>query len=126
MTTSPIFNTRKLEKTIIGFISKETQEVEEINDYLGGWVANLFHVNHKKCWILINQKTKYILVFPDVRKPDINDISNVFKEAFYAQLIYDGIIIDYNFVKFCFEGHFFRCFVNARFDGFQIIRSASD
>lgn len=95
MSNTNIFTTRKLEKTIKGFIEKRVLENEEIEE---NWVANLFHVSHKKCWILIHQKTKYILVFPNIRKADLEDISTVFKEAFYGQLIYDGIFVDYDLV----------------------------
>jgi hypothetical protein len=95
MSSTSIFTTRKLEKTVKGFLTKEVSENE---DSFGGWVANLFHVSHKKCWILIHQQTKYILVFPNIRKPDLEDISTVFKEAFYGQLIYDGIFVDYDFI----------------------------
>ena len=96
MNQTSIFTTRKLEKSVKGFISKQSL-VEE--DSSGNWVANLFHVSHKKCWILIHQQTKYILVFPNVRKSDVENISTIFKEAFYGQLIYDGIFVDYDFVE---------------------------
>ena len=72
MSITPIFTTRKLEKTIKGFISKEE---EESNEFLGSWV------------------------FPNIRKADLENISTIFKEAFYAQLIYDGILVDYELIE---------------------------
>lgn len=38
------------------------------------------------------------MVFPNVRKPDMESFSSLFAEAFYAQLIYDGIFVDYDFI----------------------------
>lgn len=96
MNRTSIFTSRKLEKTIKGFIAKN--EVES-SEYLGSWVATIFYVSHKKCWILINSKTKYILVFPNIRKDDLENLSSLFAEAFYAQLIYDGIFVDYSLVE---------------------------
>lgn len=96
MTRTSIFTSRKLEKTIKKSLSKNEAEPSE---FLGYWVATIFFVNHKKCWILINSKTRYILVFPNVRKPDMENFSSLFAEAFYAQLIYDGIFVDYDFIE---------------------------
>jgi len=83
MTTTPIFTSRKLEKTIDTI--SENQDFQ--NEYLGEWIANLFYVSHKKCWILINKKTKYILVLEDVKKSDLKKISKIFKETLFNQLI---------------------------------------
>lgn len=96
MNRTSIFTSRKLEKTIKGFIAKKE---DESTDYLGSWVATIFHVSHKKCWILINSRTKYILVFPNIRKNDLESLSSLFAEAFYAQLIYDGIFVDYSLIE---------------------------
>jgi len=54
MNITPIFTSRKLEKTIDTI--SENQDFQ--NEYLGEWIANLFYVSHKKCWIIINKKTK--------------------------------------------------------------------
>ena len=96
MSKTQIFTSRKLEKTIKASIGKKE---EESTDYLGSWVATIFHVSHKKCWILINSKTKYVLVFPNIRKNDLESLSSLFTEAFYAELIYDGIIVDYSLIE---------------------------
>jgi len=91
-----IYTTRKLEKTVSNFIT-EKELIE--NEYLGKWSANIFYINHKKCWLLINSKTKYILVLSDITQSKLKNISKIFKETFYSQLICDGIIIDYEIIE---------------------------
>ncbi|WP_034924817.1 DUF6933 domain-containing protein [Gillisia sp. CAL575] len=91
-----IYTTRKLEKLVHKYLSEENSNE---NNYLGKWSANIFYVNHKKCWILINKLTKYILVLSDIKQGDLNDISKIFTETFYSQLIYDGIIVEYDFIE---------------------------
>lgn len=86
-----IYTTRKLEKIVSEFISKE-KSIDQI--FLGKWTASIFYINRIKCWILINRITKYLLELSDMKNSDLTNISTVFKEAFYSQLVYDGIIID--------------------------------
>ncbi len=88
-----IFTTKKLEKTISKYISQEN--FTEIN-FLNNWNANIFYVNRKKCWLLMNFETKYVLVLNGIKQQDVKNISTVFKETLYNQFIYDGIIVDYN------------------------------
>jgi len=95
MNKTKLFTTRKLEKIITEFIS-EDEKFE--NKYLGDWVATLFYVNHKKCWLIINKLTKYILILPDIKKADTKNISSIFKSTFYEQLIHDGIKADYKLI----------------------------
>jgi hypothetical protein len=89
MSQTKIFTTRKLEKTTKEFIYKN-DKVE--NEFLGDWTSTLFYVNHKKCWLLINKLTKYLLILPNVKKTDLKNLSSIFKETLYAQLTFDGII----------------------------------
>ena len=96
MTKTNIFTTRKLEKVTNGFIS-ENDNTE--NEFLGNWTATLFYVSNKKCWLLINKMTKYLLILPNVKKTDLKNLSTIFKETLYSQLTYDGIITDYNLVE---------------------------
>ena len=95
MSTS-IFTTKKLEKTISKNITKE---LPINNNYLGDWNVNVFNVHRKKCWLLMNFKTKYVLVINGIKQSDIKNISTIFKENFYNQLIYDGIIVDYSLIE---------------------------
>ncbi len=91
-----IFTTKKLEKTITKHITKK---LPENSSFLGEWNAHIFTVNRKKCWLLMNYKTKYVLVLNDIKIADVKNISTVFKENLYNQFIYDGIIIDYDLVE---------------------------
>lgn len=95
MSQTKIFITRKLEKAINEFIF-ENDSIE--NEYLGDWNCTLFHVSHKKCWILINNKTKYLIILPNVKKADSINLSSIFKDNFYAQLVYEGIKIEYELI----------------------------
>ena len=65
MSKTRIFTTRKLEKITKEFIT-ENETIN--NEYLGDWTSTLFYVSHKKCWLLINKMTKYLLILPNVKK----------------------------------------------------------
>ncbi len=93
-----IFTTKKLEKTISKYVIKDLEKVKE-NTYLGDWNVNIFYVNRKKCWLLMNFKTKYVVVINEIKLADIKNITTIFKETFYNQLIYDGIIVDFNLIE---------------------------
>lgn len=90
-----IFVTKKIEKTLTKHITKNTSKE---NIFFGEWNVNIFHAHRKKCWLLMNYKTKYVVVINGIKQSDIKNISTIFKENFYNQLIYDGIIIDYNLI----------------------------
>ena len=96
MTQTKIFTTRKLEKVTAELIS-ETDKIE--NKYLGDWTATLFYVSHKKCWLIINKLTKYLLILPNVKKTDLENISLIFKKSLHEQLIHDGIKTDYELIE---------------------------
>ena len=96
MIETKIYTTRKLEKVTKEFIS-ENNETE--NEYLGDWTSTLFYVSHKKCWLLINKLTKYLLILPNVKKSDLKNIASIFKETLYSQLTYDGIITEFGLVE---------------------------
>ncbi|MCT4697555.1 DUF6933 domain-containing protein [Tenacibaculum haliotis] len=96
MSKTRIFTTRKLEKITKEFIS-ENEEFN--NEYLGDWTSTLFYVSHKKCWLLINKMTKYLLILPNIKKTDLKNISSIFKENLFAQLTFDGIETRYELVE---------------------------
>jgi len=96
MNKTRIHTTRKLEKTIKEFITRNEQSESE---YLGEWTATIFYVSRKKCWLIINKMTKYLLILADIKKTELKNISQIFKETFYSQLIYDGIIVDYQIIE---------------------------
>lgn len=62
---------------------------------LGKWNATIFYVNRKKCWLLTNGLTKYNVILTDIKASDLTNIDSIFKESFYRQLVYDGILIDF-------------------------------
>lgn len=95
MSNTKIFTTRKLEKVTKNFISEN--DIFE-NEYLGNWTSTLFYVSQKKCWLSINKLTKYLLILPNMKKTDLKNLSSIFKETFYAQLMFDGIIIDFELI----------------------------
>ncbi len=96
MSKTKIYTTRKLEKIATEFISEDDKNE---NEYLGNWSTTLFSVSHKKCWLIINKMTKYILILPNVKKSDLKNISTIFKENFYSQLICDGIVTEYELIE---------------------------
>jgi len=91
-----IYTTRKLEKLVSKYLSDKRPNE---NNYLGKWTANVFYISHKKCWILINKLTKYILVLSDIKQSDLKNITKIFTETFYNQLICDGIIVEYDLIE---------------------------
>jgi hypothetical protein len=96
MSQTKIFTTRKLEKVTKEFIS-ENDTIE--NEYLGDWTSTLFYVSQKKCWLLINKLTKYLLILPNMKKNDLKNLTSIFRETFYAQLVFDGIITDFELIE---------------------------
>ncbi|TXD81122.1 hypothetical protein ESY86_19075 [Subsaximicrobium wynnwilliamsii] len=96
MNQTKIYTTRKLEK-----VTKESiaEDNDKDTEYLGAWTATLFYVSHKKCWLIINKLTKYLLILPDVKKSDLKNIETIFKETLYSQLIYDGIITEFELIE---------------------------
>lgn len=90
---TPIHTTKKLEKLI-----KTIVKPQSTNDYcgiLGKWNATVFYVDRKKCWLLSNAKTRYVVILTDIKSSKLNTIDDLFKNAFYSQLVYDGIITDF-------------------------------
>jgi len=66
---------------------------------LGKWKATLFYANRKKYWLLTNGNSRYNLILADIKASDLKNIEAIFKESFYAQLVYDGIIVDFAYVE---------------------------
>jgi len=62
---------------------------------LGKWNATVFYVNRKKCWLITNGLTKYNVILTDIKSSELGGIEQIFKDAFFGQLIYDGIITDF-------------------------------
>lgn len=87
-----IHTSKKLEKLIQKLITVPT-DVD--HGPLGKWNATVFLVDRKKCWLFTNGLTKYNVILPNVKTSDITHIEEIFKNTFVNQLIYDGIIVDF-------------------------------
>ena len=92
MNCTQIYTTRKLEKTIQKSIVKKS---ETENKILGEWVATIFYVDRKKCWLIVSKLTKYLLILSDIKSSELNNITRIFTETLNSQLKNDGIEIDY-------------------------------
>ncbi|MCM4166038.1 DUF6933 domain-containing protein [Arenibacter sp. P308M17] len=93
MNRTKIHTTKKLEKLVKKLISTDQNRD---SGKLGKWNATVFYVVRKKCWLLTNGPTKYNVILTDIKSADLKNIESIFKESFYGQLIYDGIITDFN------------------------------
>jgi len=60
---------------------------------LGGWHANLLHIDRRKCVLFVNDKTLFNFIAPDVSRTQIRDLSRLFKE-YLACVIADEDISD--------------------------------
>ena len=83
-----IHTTKKLERLIKKLIS--TDEKTE-GGILGKWNATVFYVTRKKCWLVTNGLTKYNVILTDIKASDLKNINQIFKNALYQQLTYDGV-----------------------------------
>ena len=90
--STKIHVTKKLEKLVKKVIV--TNQVEDCG-VLGKWNATVFYVDRKKCWLVTNGLTKYNVILTDVKAGELKKIDEIFKDAFYGQLVYDGIITDF-------------------------------
>lgn len=89
---TPIYVSKKLEKSIKRIIVPETKMDIGI---LGKWNATIFHVDRKKCWLISNARTQYSVILTEITTSDFDKIDDTFKKAFFKQLVYDGIIVQF-------------------------------
>lgn len=94
---TPIHTTKKLEKLIKKIV--KPQSSNEVCGILGKWNATIFYVDRKKCWLISNARTQYVVVLTDIKASDLRNIKDIFKNAFYGQLVYDGIITDFERIE---------------------------
>jgi hypothetical protein len=88
-----IHTTKKLEPFFKKFITNDTSAETGI---LGKWNATIFFVERKKCLLFTNGLTKYNVILTEVKSSDLSNIEVLFKNSFISQLIYDGIIVDFD------------------------------
>lgn len=96
MPSTNIHLTKKLEKLVKKLVSKEPEGSDAL---LGNWNATVFYVDRKKCWLITNAITKYNVVLTDIKASNLKNIEHIFKNAFYGQLVYDGIITDFETIN---------------------------
>ncbi|MDO6761740.1 hypothetical protein Q4566_16145 [Tamlana sp. 2_MG-2023] len=92
MRKTRIHTTKKLEKLVKKLITTDQNTDCGI---LGKWNATVFYVDRKKCWLITNGLTKYNVILTNIKTSDLNKIEQIFKDALFGQLIYDGIITDF-------------------------------
>lgn len=101
MKRTKIHTTKKLEKLIKKLISAD-QNTE--GGILGNWNATVFYVDRKKCWLITNALTKYSVIVTDIKPSNLSNIEQIFKDALFGQLIYDGIITDFESLNLIIGG----------------------
>lgn len=115
--STPIFTSRKLEKLIQKLIKPEPKD--DVGA-LGKWNATVFYIDRKKCWLISNAKTQYNIVLTNIKSTDLIRISTIFKDTLFTQLVYDGIIIDFEHLNTLIgELEFFPTDNDRRTTGFQ-------
>jgi len=87
-----IYTSRKFEKLVKRLI---TPDKDSENGKLGKWNATVFYIDRKKCWLITNGLTKYNVILTDIKTSDFKNIEQIFKNALYGQLVYDGIITNF-------------------------------
>ncbi|MFB9052125.1 DUF6933 domain-containing protein [Formosa undariae] len=101
MASSKIHTTKKLEKLVKKLITTDQKTDSGI---LGKWNATVFYVDRKKCWLITNGLTKYNVILTDIKSSDLSNIEQIFKEALFGQLIFDGILTDFETLNLIIGG----------------------
>lgn len=70
-----------------------TQE-EQQGGYLGGWHADLFRVERRKCVLITNDLTLYSLFIPGLKKPELEQFGEVFMQHLFKNLRCEGFTQD--------------------------------
>jgi len=90
-----IFTTKKLEKIIKKRVENKTITVQNI---FGKWNASVLYIARKKCLIFVNSKSFYSVIIPRFSTTELDKIHLLFLESFYAQLDFEKIKIDAEFL----------------------------
>lgn len=70
---------------------KPTSEVVTANK-LGGWHANVFHIERRKCVLVTNDLTLYAMFIPYLTKPDFKAFHIVFGQNLFKNLLYEKLL----------------------------------
>ena len=90
-----IFTTKKLEKIIKKRVEDKTLSVENI---FGKWNASILYIAKKKCLIFVNSKSFYSVIIPRFSTTELDNLHLLFLENFYAQLDFEKIKVDAEFL----------------------------
>ena len=90
-----IFTTKKLENLIKKRIENRTLNVGNI---FGKWNASVLYIAKKKCLIFVNSKSFYTVIIPRFSTTELDKIHLLFLENFYAQLDFEKIKTDAEFL----------------------------
>ena len=101
MRKTRIYTTKKLEKLVKKLITTDKKTDCGI---LGKWNATVFYVDRKKSWLITNGLNKYNVILTDIKSSDLSKIEQIFKDALFGQLIFDGIITDFNTLNLIIGG----------------------
>jgi hypothetical protein len=71
---------------------KFTANIEENakSEPMGGWHANLFRIERRKCVIFTNDKTLFTLFVPGLRKPEFDHFDELFRQYLFKGLLNEG------------------------------------
>jgi len=71
-------------------LKKKPVNIEPLRSLLGGWHANLFYVERRKCVLVTNDSTLYTMFIPFLKKPDFQNFSFVFGQNLFKNLLHEG------------------------------------
>lgn len=72
------------------FIGKIEHSIEpDYGNKFGNWNGHLFTVDRKRFILLTNDKTAYSFVLVDIKKKDLKDFNDLFRESLIRQLDFD-------------------------------------
>jgi len=89
---------KKLNAIIPKELINKKPEVSEFRT-LNKWNATLFYISHKKCLLLVNSSTFFAVILENIKKSDFNNITKLFIQKFYEQVMYEGIVTDRNTIS---------------------------
>lgn len=89
--------TAKLRKEL-GIKDKELSDIDPNLGPLSAWYADLIRIGPKKSVIFVHPETRYILVALDRKRPEIKELSELFRDlfrrVFHAEGVGDSLISD--------------------------------
>jgi len=81
--------TKKLQKEM-GLKKSDLSGSEPKLSFLGPWHANLIYIDRRKCILLVNDKTLFNFIIPDVSRAQIQKLDKLFKGYFECVLSEEG------------------------------------